>query len=167
MGWYSDGRSWHYYLSGLNMTLFILLVSVVVIEVIAFHAREYTTRPICALCVGVSTTWLWALLGIKFGLLDESWITFTALLMGASVMGIVNKLEKIKARTLTWRTCMVIGGLIIAGALLYGPAWLAIFGAMALIGFGLYIWRPTPLADEGGESDERKKKLEEKMKKCC
>jgi len=54
---------------------------------------------ICPPCAGVTLTWLWMLLGMWFGLLSVSHYEFlTAILMGASIGGIVTELKKMFAR---------------------------------------------------------------------
>ncbi|MEK7190231.1 MAG: hypothetical protein AAB661_00500, partial [Patescibacteria group bacterium] len=50
---------------------------------------------ICPICAGVSLTWLWMLFGMGLGFLSvEKYQMVIAILMGGSVIGIVNKLEE-------------------------------------------------------------------------
>ena len=58
---------------------------------------------VCSICAGVTLTWAWLLLGMWLGYLPPSRYEFiTAILMGASIGGIVTELkklfEKIRAR---------------------------------------------------------------------
>ena len=50
---------------------------------------------VCSICAGVTLTWTWLLFGMWFGLLPVSEYEFiTAILMGASIGGIVTELKK-------------------------------------------------------------------------
>ena len=54
---------------------------------------------ICPPCAGVTLTWLWMLFGMWFGLLSVSrYELLTAILMGASIGGIVTELKKMFAK---------------------------------------------------------------------
>jgi len=51
---------------------------------------------ICPICAGVSLTWLWMLFGMWFGLLSVARYEFlTAILMGASIGGIITDFKKL------------------------------------------------------------------------
>ena len=79
------------------MIILITIISILFFSLTAFVLRKYLNLKICPLCAGVSLSWLWMLLGIWFGLLPiEKYQLMTAMLMGGSIIGIVNKLEEKK-----------------------------------------------------------------------
>ncbi len=79
------------------MIILITTSSILFFSLTAFILRKYLNLKICPLCVGVSLTWLWMLIGIWFGILSvEKYQLITAVLMGGSIIGIVNKLGEKK-----------------------------------------------------------------------
>lgn len=75
--------------------MIIAILSVLILASIIWVLNKILPIKICPICAGVSLTWLWMLLGMGYGLLSvEKYQFIAAILMGGSVIGIVNKLEE-------------------------------------------------------------------------
>jgi len=146
------------------MAILISLVSVFLITGVVSVAKSLTTRPICPLCIGVSATWFWIILGVKMNLLGIDWLILAAVLIGTSILGIVDVLKKRKPRSLTWKSVFTALGFLVALLVLKGPVLFVLIIAATLVIFGLYVWRPIGATPD---SSSEAKKLEEKMKNCC
>lgn len=80
------------------MTLELLLAisSILILTLLVWVVNKKLPIQICPICAGVTLTWLWMLFGMWFGLLDVSrYELLVAILMGASIGGIVTELKKI------------------------------------------------------------------------
>ncbi len=76
--------------------MIIVISSILFLTLIVRVINKKLPIQICAICAGVTLTWLWMLLGMWLGLLSVSRYEFlTAILMGASIGGIVTELKKI------------------------------------------------------------------------
>lgn len=76
------------------MTIAILSILVLTFLVRAFD--QISPIKVCSICAGVTLTWAWMLSGMWFGLLSVPRYEFiTAILMGASIGGIVTELKKL------------------------------------------------------------------------
>ncbi len=71
------------------------ILSILVFTLIVWTLNKTLLIKICPICAGVSLTWLWMLTGMWLGFLSVSrYEIITAVLMGASIGGIVNELKK-------------------------------------------------------------------------
>lgn len=73
-------------------TLLIAIVSIIVLYVIGLLVHTITRWRFCALCVGVSLTWLWLLVARLFGRVDDALLI--GILMGGSAVGLMYLLER-------------------------------------------------------------------------
>jgi len=72
------------------------ILSILVITFLVWLVNKPSPFKICPICVGVSLTWLWLLFGMSLGFLSVSRYELpTAILMGASIGGMVTELKKI------------------------------------------------------------------------
>lgn len=75
--------------------MIITIISIFIFTSLVWGFNKISPIKICPICAGVFTTWLWMLLGMGYGLLSvEKYQLIIAILMGGSVIGIVNKLEE-------------------------------------------------------------------------
>ncbi|MEK7140663.1 MAG: hypothetical protein AAB815_02645 [Patescibacteria group bacterium] len=75
--------------------MIIVILSILLITLAVWGINKKLPIQICSICAGVSLTWLWMIFGMGFGLLPVSEYEFlTAILMGASIGGIVTELKK-------------------------------------------------------------------------
>jgi len=139
------------------MIITITIVSTIIITVIAWMVKKTIKRNLCPICVGVSLTWLWLLIGQWSGQLRAADYQLpTAILMGGTVVGLMSKLEKfITPRLiLVWKTAFVISGFLTMYSLLTG-GWLIFTTGIILALVVTLVSLP------------RSKEIEEKMKNCC
>lgn len=77
------------------MPITITIISILVITSLVWLLNKISPFKVCPICVGVSLTWLWMLVGILFGWLSViSYQLLVAVLMGSSVAGIAYQGEK-------------------------------------------------------------------------
>ena len=75
--------------------MIIAIISILFWTLTVWVINKKLPIQICSICAGVTLTWLSLLLGMWFGLLSVSKYEFiTAILMGASIGGIVTELKK-------------------------------------------------------------------------
>ncbi len=71
------------------------ILSILILTCVVWVLNKKLPFQICPICAGVSLTWLWMLFGMGLGFLSvEKYQMVIAILMGGSVIGIVNKLEE-------------------------------------------------------------------------
>ena len=76
--------------------MIIAIISILLITLAVWGINKKLPIQICPICAGVTLTWLWMFLGMWFGFISVSRYEFlTAVLMGASIGGIVTELKKI------------------------------------------------------------------------
>mgnify|MGYP001562731936 CR=1 FL=1 len=76
--------------------MIIAILSILVFTLLVWVVNKKLSIQICSICAGVSLTWLWMIFGMGFGFLPVSEYEFlTAILMGASIGGIVTELKKV------------------------------------------------------------------------
>jgi len=75
------------------MAILITILSIYTFIGLAYLARQKFSVDICPICIGVSLTWIWMLLGIIFEFISSSFALPMVILMAFSVLGIVNKLK--------------------------------------------------------------------------
>src|SRR3989338_6984584 len=77
------------------MNIIIPIISILIITLIFYFANKKLPFQICPICAGVALTWVWFLAGMYFGLLSVAqYELITAILMGASIGGVVNETKK-------------------------------------------------------------------------
>jgi len=81
--------------------MIIAILSILIITLVVWFVNKLLPFKICPICAGVMLTWLSLFFGMYFGLLSVSHYEIpTAILMGASIGGIVTEFKKI---LLKWR----------------------------------------------------------------
>ncbi|MBI2630909.1 hypothetical protein HYW73_01665 [Candidatus Nomurabacteria bacterium] len=71
------------------------ILSILLLTLIVWVINKKLPIRVCPPCAGVTLTWLWMLLGMWFGFLSVArYEIITAVLMGASIGGIVTELKK-------------------------------------------------------------------------
>ncbi|OGI93939.1 hypothetical protein A3A03_03680 [Candidatus Nomurabacteria bacterium RIFCSPLOWO2_01_FULL_40_18] len=76
--------------------MIIAIISILVLTIFVWIINKKLSLQICSICAGVTLTWLWMLSGMWLGLISVLKYEFlTAILMGASIGGIVTELKKI------------------------------------------------------------------------
>ncbi len=154
------------------MAVIIAVISMFVIAGIAQAVNRFTANhklsqklKICPICAGALMTWLWMIVAKFFGYDID--LVIPAVLMGGSVVGIANLIEKRlpddKSRLL-WKLLFMPAGFIIVWSVLM--QWWSIFLiSLALVAL-IYLWFFGSRRDsdsQGGTTDDLKKKMEE----CC
>lgn len=86
------------------MIIAIAILSILILTLFVWLAGKISPVKVCSICAGVTLTWAWMLGGMWLGLLSVARYEFiTAILMGASIGGIVTELKKLfqkrRART--------------------------------------------------------------------
>ena len=77
------------------MNIIIPIISILIITLIFYFANKKLPFQICPICAGVALTWVWLLADMYFGLLSvDQYELITAILMGASIGGVVNETKK-------------------------------------------------------------------------
>jgi len=84
---------WYFNFLYLIMAILITILSIYIFIGLAYLTRKIFSVDICPICVGVSLTWVWMLLGIMFELVSNSFVLPIVILMMFSVLGIANKLK--------------------------------------------------------------------------
>lgn len=76
--------------------MIIAIFSIFFLTGIVFILNKKLPIQICPICAGVTLTWLWMLFGMGLGFLSVPRYEFiTAILMGASIGGIVTEFKKL------------------------------------------------------------------------
>jgi hypothetical protein len=76
--------------------MIIAILSVLILTLGVWVVNKKLPIKICSICAGVTLTWAWMLFGMWIGFLSVSRYEFvTAILMGASIGGIVTELKKL------------------------------------------------------------------------
>lgn len=121
---------------------------------------------ICSVCVGVSGTWFWMLVGVLSGFLPEkSFELPIGTLMGGSVVGIAYQIDKHlpASRSLLWKILFIPAGFALTQSVISGLWTLAgvllFFEILLLLVF--VFWK------NHRQENKTVKFLEEQMKKCC
>lgn len=75
--------------------MIIAITSVFIFTIIVWILNKKLHIQVCSICAGVTLTWAWLLGGMWLGYLPSSRYEFiVAILMGASIGGIVTELKK-------------------------------------------------------------------------
>ncbi|MFZ2150182.1 MAG: hypothetical protein WAV15_03410 [Minisyncoccia bacterium] len=74
----------------------IAIISILILTLLVWLSNKILPVRVCSICAGVTLTWVWMLSGVWFGFLSASRYEFIiAILMGASIGGIVTELKKL------------------------------------------------------------------------
>jgi len=145
--------------------ILITVLSILAITGLAWLAGKVLPFSICPICVGIAGTWLWMLTAQLAGFAVDA--VMLAILMGGSVVGIGDQLEKHLPpgrSPLLWKTLFLTTGFVAAyglAAALWNVMASAII-ALLLLTAKFFIPRRQP--DNNNAVVE---KLKEAMKKCC
>lgn len=76
--------------------MIIATLSILALTLLVWLFNKIFILKICPICAGVTLTWLWMLFGMWLGFLSVFGYEFiTAVLMGASIGGIITELKKL------------------------------------------------------------------------
>lgn len=147
------------------MTIFYALISIAVLTAVAVLITIFTRAKICALCAGVSLTWVWLLVARWLGYFIDPVVL--GMLMGGSVVGSMYKIDKRAASgtSIIWKLSFVLFGFSLVYSVLMSQFIIAGLLAVAeffALGLGLG-W----FASKNASQNERRSNLLEKMKNCC
>jgi hypothetical protein len=150
------------------MFIIITLTSILGLTILAWSVKRFFPFPICPICVGVSLTWLWMLIGQwidKLSMVDYQ--LPMAMLMGGTVVGGMSKLEKLiePKFVLVWKTVFVTSGFLAMYSLVTGH-WLILTVGIIVAGFATLASKLEKIEKHKKESEEIKG-LKDKMKNCC
>lgn len=148
------------------------LAIIAIISIIAFTGavrvlNRLLPRRLCAVCAGVSVTWLWMIGARWLGYQIDPIIP--AVLMGGSVVGAAYQLENklpINRSPLLWKTLFIPLGFLAVYSLL-SWRWISftavIFALAVVVGLFFVQNGKTKRADD----DKQVLELEKEMDKCC
>lgn len=149
------------------MNITITIVSILGITVFAWLFNKLLPYKVCAICAGVSGTWLLMLLMRFQGYPVDTAIL--AMLLGASVAGIAYQLEKKlpeKRSQLLWKVLFIPAGFVAVYGIVQSE-WFLFFGALVFLLVLSYAFLKVPNPPADGINLSPTKELEEKMKQCC
>lgn len=147
---------------------FVAVISILVLTGATWILNKVLPWRVCAICAGVSVTWLWMIGARMLGYNID--ILIPAVLMGGSVVGAAYQLETklpLSRSPFLWKTLFVpIGFLSVIYLVLF--QWLYLFLALIVLAIitALFFY-------EGGSragtkpSDKQISELEREMDKCC
>ncbi len=146
------------------MNISIVIFSIFLITGFVWLANRMIPYQVCAICAGVSGTWMF-MLGARFlGYPIDPAIL--AMLLGASVAGIAYQLEKKlrKERSpMLWKVLFIPAGFAAAYALVQ-TQWVWFMGMLALL---IVFSHAFLRVRKQKETNKNVEGLEEKMKQCC
>ncbi len=116
---------------------------------------------ICKICASVSLAWILLTIAIwQKILVSPNWITFTALLMGGSVVGIAYQ-----KKSFFWKAVVIICGMPLAFIFvtnISAPIIIVEITILAFFAFYLFVKK-----DNGEGENKTTAMLEKEMKNCC
>jgi len=144
--------------------IWVALISILILTALVWLLKKFLPFRACAVCAGVSLTWLWLLGAYWLGYSIDTKII--ALLIGGSVVGVAYELKKKMAPTrflLWWKLVLIIAGFAAAYGLI--EAWWSLFFAglipMLLLAILAFKKRgPQPFS-------EKVEELKKQMEECC
>lgn len=76
--------------------MFYAILSILILTLLVWGINKKLPIQVCSICAGVTLTWAWLLGGMWLGYLPPSRYEFiVAILMGATIGGIVTELKKV------------------------------------------------------------------------
>ena len=148
---------------------FVAVISILVITGFTWLLNRFFPRRICAICAGVSATWLWIIglriLGYNIDMLVP------AVLMGGSVVGLAYQLEtKLPPHRspLLWKSLFIPAGFLAVFYLLLFQ-WLGFVLVLVILTaiISLFFFVGNYYRSNKTSTDSRVSKLEREMDKCC
>ena len=147
------------------MTIFLAIISIFGLTLAAWVLKNFSPVPVCAICVGVSGTWIWLLLIQQFGYHID--VLVPAILMGGSVVGLAYQGEKRipdGQSALLWKTLFLPFGFLAVYSV-FVAWWFVLLGAV--LGMSLLAFFFLSSSRQTRHDHKTIKTLEEKMKQCC
>ena len=146
------------------MNILLVISSILAVTCFVWILNRFLPYKVCAICAGVSGTWL-AMLGARFFgySVDPAML---AMLLGGSVVGSAYQLEKkigAEEKKLLWKILFIPAGFVTSYGVVY-EKWYAVFGALVFLVLVAYVFLK---ASGKQEANKTVKELEEKMKQCC
>lgn len=160
------------------MEILIAITSILVVTALFWVLNKLLPFKVCPICAGVAGTWLWMLVGMLSGYLSTiNYQLITAVLMGGSVVGIANLLEKRFPQSsdgwrtpLLWKTLFIPAGFAAVYGILLANWYILAASAILLVFIALYFTAKLPLGTENKKDprhDGKVEKIEKEMEKCC
>lgn len=149
------------------MRIVIAIVSILVLTGVVRFIDKMLGWRVCAICAGVSGTWLW--------MIGAWWLGYSidpivpAVLMGGSVVGAAYQLEnKLTERRspLLWKTLFIPAGFVSVLYLL-SEQWLGFVLALVVLVIITGSFFIGSSRSSKGHDDQEVLKLEREMDKCC
>jgi len=131
----------------------------------AWTARKLLRIPVCPICVGVASTWLWMLIGRSYGYAVDA--TMLSMLLGGSVVGIAYLLEKRLPQGRSpslWKALFIPLGFVAAYGLVESHWILFSVMAVALVLLAVFFLARPAVSEAPSEAVEE---LKRKMQQCC
>lgn len=154
-----------------------VLISVAIITAIAYVFARWSRIAICAICAGVSVTWIGIAIGILIGAISESeFLLPFAMLLGATVSGIAFQGEKhftwAQKNIWLWKAPVIVTGLGLAFLFVNEITWSALLVAVVILGILGYFFFLRPKLKltsqlEKEKNPEEVKRLMKKLEECC
>jgi len=158
------------------MAIVIVVASIFVLTGVAWAANKILPFRFCPICVGVSGTWIWMLVGMEIGTLPiTNYQLPVALLMGGTVVGLAYQLEKRLPAgddrwqtPLLWKMLFIPTGFFGAYSLLVASRSLSTAAAVLLaVIVAVFFYRGTRVGGPPSKETKTVAELEKKMKQCC
>lgn len=148
-----------------------LLALALVIALVVYSLNRIMSFRVCAVCAGISGSWLLATLGILAGLISiKEYGSAILMLMGATVVGIAYQGEKAfdfaKKSIWFWKIPSIIVGLALFYWLFMNIGWTSFLIEAALLSFLAFVF----FVRKGGPRKKLSggiKDLERRLKDCC
>ncbi|KKU48566.1 hypothetical protein A3H10_03555 [Candidatus Uhrbacteria bacterium RIFCSPLOWO2_12_FULL_46_10] len=146
---------------------FIAVISIFALTGIIWFLNRFFPWRVCAICAGVSGTWLW-MIGARI-LSYNIDLLVPAVLMGGSVVGLAYQLETKLPRhrsPLLWKTLFIPAGFMTVLYLLSWQ-WVGFFSTLVALAIitGFFFLGSSRLGK--GHDDKQVLELEREMDKCC
>lgn len=149
--------------------LLTALGSLIALTMVGRLVKPHLGFDFCAICSGVSLTWIWISGAIVFGYLDfKSFELPLALLLGGTAVGLAYqgeyRFQTAAKYPLVWKTVVIVLGILVGYGFLSrisAKTWLVLLGLMLIIGYLYFIRKP------GTADNPTVAYLEEKLKRCC
>ncbi len=149
--------------------MLVVIGSIIILTLLGRVAKPRLPLNLCAICFGVSATWVWISAAALKGVVDlEAYRLPLAMLLGGSAVGIAYQGEyRFTVSTkypLLWKTAVISAGLILAFWYLNNlslKTWVLMVGILGVLGYLYFVRKP------GTTENPTVAYLEEKLKRCC
>ncbi len=139
--------------------------SILAITSVVWVLKRLSNASLCPICVGVGSTWLWMVVARLLGYPID--VTMLAILLGGSVVGIANMVEKRLPpahSALLWKTLFIPAGFAATYALATQRWTFLTAAAVVMVSLAIVFLRPP---DSTPQTNEKVDELTRKMKNCC